>query len=76
MMKLFIWADPYRVPYGSAMVFAIAKNEAHARKIVEGAPRYSYCKFRNNNATGGGIELKEPTRIVDLPCAEWHEWEE
>jgi hypothetical protein len=22
------------------------------------------------------VELGEPTRIIDLPCAEWNKWEE
>jgi hypothetical protein len=75
-MKLFIWAEPYQIDYGSAMLIAVAETEDEARAIAEGAPRYSYGQYRNRNETGGGVKLGEPTRVVDLPCAEWHEWQE
>lgn len=73
-MKLFVWASPYRIDYGSTMVFAVAETEEEARRIVEGAPKYRYCEFEQG--TGGGVKLGSPTRVVDLPCAEWHEWQE
>lgn len=75
-MKLFIWADPYSIRYGSTMLLAVAETEDAARKIAEGAPRYKYAQYRSAGETGGGIKLREPTRVVDLPCAEWHEWQE
>jgi hypothetical protein len=72
-MKLFIWAEPYRVDYGTSAVFAVAETVEQARAIARGAPAYKYVEF------GYGIrdyDLGEPTRVVDLPCAEWHEWSE
>lgn len=73
-MKLYVWADPYQVSYGSSMVFAVAENEEAARAQVEGAPAYSFGQYEQK--PGGGIKLGEPTRVVELPCAEWHEWQE
>lgn len=75
-MKLYVWADPYQISYGSAMLIAVAETEDEARAIAEGAPRYSFGLYRNNGETGGGVKLGKPTRVVDLPCAEWHEWQE
>lgn len=75
-MKLYVWADPYSIPYGSTMLIAVAETEEAARTIAEGAPRYSYGQYRSNGETGGGAKLGAPTRVVNLPCAEWHEWSE
>lgn len=73
-MKMFVWSDPYRVSYGSSMVMAVAETVDDARRIAKSAPRYTYNEFHQGD--GCEIELGEPTRIVDLPCAEWHEWSE
>jgi len=43
-----------------------------ARTQAAKAPGYSYGQYPK--APGGASPLKEPTRIVELPCAEWHEW--
>lgn len=76
-MKLFLWNAPYHVPYGSSMVFAIAENVEDARAIAT-SKRASWWAF-GAIADGEPREwldaLKgEPTRIVELPCAEWHKW--
>jgi len=72
-VKLFVWSDPYPVNYGTSAVFAVAETVEQAREIAQGAPAYTYVEFRDGT---GGRELGEPTRVVDLPCAEWHEWSE
>lgn len=77
-MKLFVWANPYPVYYGSSGLFAVAETEEQARQIAESAPVYSYI---HNEKTSPEFErslikLGPPTRVVDLPCAEWHEWSE
>lgn len=75
-MKLYVWADPYHISYGSTMLIAVAESEEDARAIAEGSPRYKYGQYRHDGETGGGVVLGKPTRVVDLPCAEWHEWQE
>lgn len=75
-MKLYIWADPYHVPYGNSFLLAAAETEDEARVLAEGAPRYAYGQYRHDGETGGGVKLGAPTRILDLPCAEWHVYEE
>lgn len=77
-MKLFIRADPYRVPYGGSMVFAVAETVEQAKIEVARAKAYSYCKFEADSSfvASSATKLEEPTRIVDLPCAEWHHWSE
>ena len=74
-MKLYVWADPYCRAYGGTMVFAVAKNLREARKIAETAPEYAYAKYERKGP-GASVKLGEPTRVVSLPCAEWHYWEE
>jgi hypothetical protein len=73
-MKLFVWADPYKIRYGSSALFAVAETEEQARALAINAPRYAYVRFKKDS--GAKAELGPPTRIVELPCAEWHEWEE
>jgi len=76
-MKLFVWDNPYSVPWGDSLLFAVAETEEEAKRIaitegklykgpeVEGQPDLPHC-----------FTLGAPTRVVNLPCAEWHEWEE
>ncbi len=73
-MKLYVWANPYKVRYGSSMVFAIAESLEAAKQQARHGDGYSYGEF--SNAAPTNTELGEPTRVVDLPCAEWHEWSE
>ena len=75
-MKLYIWADPYQVKYGVSMLLAVAESLEQAIAIADSARVYSYVRFesKGKNRSGMAIKLGEPTRVVDLPCAEWHEW--
>ena len=75
-MKLFIWVDPYRVDYRHSMLIAVAETEEQARAIAtsKAASWWAFGKFEQ--APKGQFEVGKPTRVVDLPCAEWHEWEE
>lgn len=74
-MKLFVWANPYGVSYGTSMVFAVAETEDQAREIIQSAPAYTYAEFSGNNVPRNMV-LGPPLRVVDCPCAEWHEWSE
>jgi hypothetical protein len=56
------------------MVVAVAATVEEAREIARSAPRYTYGEFHQGD--GCDVPLGEPTRVVDLPCAEWHEWAE
>lgn len=73
-MKLFVWENPYKVSYGHSMVFAIAPNLRAARRIALRAKTYSFGI--ETRKLPPDIKLAKPTRIVSLPCAEWHKWEE
>jgi len=76
-MKLFVWCDPYQVTYGSAMVFAVAATEATAKKQAAKGLAYKYGKYRQDGSMADlAGRLGKPDRVVDLPCAEWHEWSE
>ena len=77
-MKMFVWANPYSVPYGTSMLIAFGKNEAAARKEAARGAKYAYAEFGGERSDWSSIveKLGPPTRIVDLPCAEWHEWSE
>ena len=76
-LKLYVWADPYPVPYGTAMVFAVAENLREARKVAlaDGKKIWAYSKY-DNDPVPAGIKLGKPDRVLSLPCAEWHEWSE
>jgi hypothetical protein len=69
--KLFVWDDPYSVSYGTSLFFAVAENLEQAKKLAKRAP-YGHWKHK----TAPQIELGEPSRVLDLPCGEWHEWSE
>jgi hypothetical protein len=73
-MKLYIWADPYHVSYGTSMLLAVAHSVEEAKQLAARGARFSYVQYKQGD--GMEIDLGEPTRIVDLPCAEWHEWSE
>lgn len=73
-MKLYVWVSPYHVPYGSSLVFAVAENVREARKQASKGPMYSFGEY--GQSRNPGVALGEPTRVLALPCAEWHEWQE
>lgn len=76
-MKLYVWVDPYPIRYGTSMVFAIASSIGEAKEQAAKGLRYSFGTFKDDaDMTLMANSLGEPDRIVDLPCAEWHEWEE
>lgn len=72
-MKLYVWSNPYEVCYGNSMIFAVAESEEQAKEIAAKAPCYIWNQYDNGNSR---VELGKPFRIVELPCAEWHEWHE
>lgn len=73
-MKLFVWADPYRIPYGTSAYFAIAETVEEPREIAGSAPAYSYTEY--DDGAVQRVKLGEPTRVIDFPCGEWHMWSE
>jgi hypothetical protein len=76
-LKLFLWCDPYRVSYGSSMIFAVAASVEAAREIAAQGKAYKYGEYEQERSPGElAAKLKEPNRVLELPCAEWHEWSE
>lgn len=75
-MKLFVWAEPYRVKYGSSAVFVVAETEEQAREIARSGAAYEYVIGPRPIGWVQTITLGPPTRVVEAPCAEWHEWSE
>ncbi len=76
-MKLYVWANPYPVSYGSSGLFVVASSLREARRLARIGKRYSYVEHEEKK--GGdwsSIKLGKPTRVVRLPVAEWHEWSE
>lgn len=72
-MKLYVWDNPYYVDYGHSMVFVIAPTLRQARIQAQQGKAYSFGYEQDSRPS---VELGKPTRVVDLPCAEWHKWEE
>ncbi len=75
-MKLFIWNDPYPVKYGGSFLYAVAETVEQAKEIVVTAKIYHFGAYDREGNIIGPIKLGEPTRILDLPCAEAYQWEE
>jgi predicted RNase H-like HicB family nuclease len=75
-MKMFIWADPYSVSYGSTIYTAVAETVEEAREMAKTAPAYAFTEYKEKNTPGPSVKLGEPTRVVDLPCGEWNYWSE
>lgn len=73
-MKLFVWANPHFVEWGLSMLYAVAETEDQAREIAKSAPNYELGQFKQGGTPNA--ELGEPTRVIDLPCAEWVFWRE
>ncbi len=73
-MKLYVWNEPYSVSYGQTMVFAVAETLEDAKREARNGEGYSYGDCPDGAPFN--LELGEPTRVVDLPCAEWHKWSE
>lgn len=71
-MKLFVWADPYQIEGGNSALFAVAETIEQARALAKKAPGYAHIDLKGH--PDRNVTLCEPIRIVDLPCAEWHEW--
>lgn len=75
-MKLYVWADPYAVNYGSSMLMAVAADLDQAKIIAAtSAKSYSFGKYEDDEIPLN-VNLGAPTRVVELPCAEWHMWSE
>lgn len=76
-MKLYLWCDPYKVSYGSSMVFAVAETLADAKEQAANGIAYKYGEYRQEwSPKDLAAKLGEPLRVLDLPCSEWHEWSE
>jgi len=75
-MKLFFWDRP-RPTGDPSIFFAVAESVEEAKRLVRSAPRYDFGIYLQDPADyDPEVELGEPTRVLDLPCAEWHEWSE
>lgn len=74
-MKLYLWAEPYPVRYGSSMVFAVADNLDEAKLAASRGRAYKYGAHEQEWSPET-LKLGDPLRVLDLPCAEWHEWAE
>ena len=77
-MKLFVWANPYSVSYGTSAVFAVAETIEEAREAAKAGTGYAFVEFNQPVPDAAQIPLGEPTRVVEIngPVAEWHEWSE
>lgn len=72
-MKMFVWCDPYRVKWGSSMCVAIAADLESAKQLARQGKLMSFGEFKGRTPE---VELGEPTRVLEIPCAEWYEWME
>lgn len=81
-MRMYIWEAPAKIPHGHCRYIAVAWNVAQARELALKAKGYFFDHEFDPLGDNGEIPppekiiLGEPTRVVELPCAEWHVWSE
>lgn len=63
------------VHYGSSMLMVVAETIEQARELAKTGAAYTYGAFKQDRVPMESID-GEPTRVVDVPCAEWHKWSE
>lgn len=69
-MKLYIWHMPVKV-YGVSMLMAVAESEEQAKELALSGKTY-HSVIHTTPTKHDVSKLGPPTRVVDLPCAEWH----
>lgn len=79
-MKLFVWNSPYPVKYGQSLLLVVADSIEEARKQAAKGAVFN-CGFLDQDVSPERMKaltatLGDPSRVVELPCAEWHEWSE
>lgn len=78
--KMFVWVDPYSVSYGSSLLIVVAESEEAARLEAAKGTMCSFGTPDNFQEPKDWSKLVEPLgapdRVMDIPCAEWHEWSE
>lgn len=75
-VKMFVWANPYHIRYGTSAFFAVAETVDEARELAQRSKAYAYVEFGGKQFDASSVVLGEPTRILDVPCGEWHDWSE
>jgi hypothetical protein len=77
-VKIFIWADPYRVSYGSSLLIAVAETLEDAKLQAISGKSYCYGLYDQFQGPHDSLvaQLGDPTRIIEAPSAEWHQWSE
>lgn len=73
-MKLYIWDNPISVSYGTSLLFVAANNLREARRLAKKSVSYAYAS--NNGEQAVDVSKVRPSRVVNLPYAEYHEWSE
>jgi len=72
-VKMYIWNNPYHVDYGSSLLVVLAHNLRQAKSEAKRGQGYIYGEYERPTPD---VKLGKPTRVLNLPCAEWHRWEE
>ena len=75
-LKLFVWNNPYVVDSGHSMLIVMAHNEQEARELATEGKSYHFGDLEQDNVPMLVNDLGPPTRVVEGPCAEWHECSE
>lgn len=73
-VKLFVWNDPYSVAYGGSCLYVVAETEEQARELAKTATVMRFG-FSDGGALGD-VKLGEPSRVLNVPCAEVFHHEE
>lgn len=79
-MKMYIWSNPLPGACGitgSALIVVAnsleeAKELGMKAKVHEWADNDAYPLEDFDNKFGQRVDLQQPDRVLDLPCAEYH----
>ncbi len=71
-LKLFVWDNPYRIPFGGTVCFAVAESVEAAKAQLKVSAGY-YAGMESQTPQE---KLGDPDRVLDLPAGEWHSWSE
>jgi hypothetical protein len=75
-MKMYVWANPYEVDYGNSIVIAVAESLEQAKAVAKSGKAYTFIEFDEDEKSFESFDLGEPIRVLECPCAEWHEFKE
>lgn len=74
-LKLYIWDEPYPIPYGNSCLFVLAHTLTEAKKKALKQTLLGVHPHQPHRRPSK-VALGKPDRVIRKPAAVWIEWEE